>query len=158
MPLDSRGSVLDFDVSGSGEGVLQQVAVDGTSFTFSSEGHRAFGGTDSAPSPLDYVLAAFISCNQVTSKIVALGQGIELGRFEGRINAKLDNSVLAFGADGNGNFESVTLDFSLETALDDDAFAAFTAEIARRCPVTQLFERSGVTIHSNWTNKALVTA
>ncbi len=156
MALHPKGSIIDFNLTGTGEGVLQQVSIDGSSHSFASEGHPAFGGTDSAPSPLDYLLAAFISCNQVTAKIVALGQGIETGRFEGHIHGTLDNSVLVFGADGVSNFDTVTLNFSLETDLDDEAFAAYTDEVARRCPVTQIFERSGVKVTANWTNKTLV--
>ena len=156
MPLHEKGTILPFDLSGTGEGVLQEVSIAGSAHTIRVEGHPAFGGTDSAASPLDYVLAAYISCNQVTSKIVALGQNIVLGEFTGRIEADLDNSVLVFAAEGNPNFSRVKLTVELETELDDAAFDEFVAEISRRCPLTQLFVRAGVDVSSEWTNKALV--
>ncbi|PPF53689.1 osmotically inducible protein OsmC [Clavibacter michiganensis] len=158
MPQHPKGSVLEFDLRGTGSGVLQEVSIAGSAHTVRAEGHPAFGGTDSAPSPLDLVLSAYVSCNQVTATIVALGQGITLGAFEGRVQAELDNSVLVFGAEGDGTFQRLTLTVDLETELDDAAFEAFVAEVARRCPLTQLFERSGVEIANVWTNRALARA
>jgi putative redox protein len=155
MPQHPKGSILPFDLRGSGTGVLQEVSIAGSDHTIRAEGHAAFGGTDSAPSPLDLVLGAYVSCNQVTSAIVAIGQGIELGRFEGRVEAEFDNSVLVFGAEGDGTFSRLTLTVELETGLDDAAFEAFVAEVARRCPLTQLFERAGVEITNVWTNRVL---
>ncbi|MCU1419728.1 MAG: osmotically inducible protein OsmC [Mycetocola sp.] len=145
-----------FDLRGTGEGVLQTATIAGSDHTISAEGHPAFGGTDSAPSPLDLALGALISCNQVTAKIVALGQGITLGTFEGTIKSTLDNSVLVFGAEGNANFSTADISVTIETDLEDEAFDTFVAEVARRCPMTQLFERSGVKVTNNWVNKKLV--
>lgn len=112
----------------------------------------------SASSPLDQVLGAFVACNQVTSAIVAQGQGIELGQFSGRVEAELDNSVLVYGAEGNPNFSRVALTVELETQLDDAAFDVFVAEVTRRCPLTQLFVRSGVEVTTDWKNRVLASA
>lgn len=158
MPLHPKGSVLSFELHGEGEGVLQEVAVTGGPHVVRAEGHPAFGGTDSAPSPLDLVLAGLVSCNQVTSKVVALGQGIELGEFHGRVDAELDDSVLVFGAEGDPSFSTVTLTVELETDLDDAAFDAFVAEVGRRCPVTQLLARAGTEVVNRWTNRVRVAA
>lgn len=111
-----------------------------------------------ASSPLDQVLGAFVACNQVTSAIVAQGQGIELGRFSGRVEAELDNSVLVYGAEGNPNFSRVALTVELETQLDDAAFDVFVAEVTRRCPLTQLFVRSGVEVTTDWKNRVFASA
>ena len=111
-----------------------------------------------ASSPLDQVLGAFVACNQVTSAIVAQGQGIELGQFSGRVEAELDNSVLVYGAEGNPNFSRVSLTVELETHLDDAAFDVFVAEVTRRCPLTQLFVRSGVEVTTDWKNRVLASA
>lgn len=155
MTAHEKGKILTFDLQSSGSGVLAEVTIAGSPHTIVAEGHPAFGGTDSASSPLDQVLGAFVACNQVTSAIVAQGQGIQLGQFTGRVEAELDNSVLVYGAEGNPNFSRVALTVELETELDDEAFDEFVAEVARRCPLTQLFVRSGVEVTSDWTNKVL---
>ena len=49
----------------------------------------------------------------------------------------------------------VDLAVSVETNLDDDAFARFAKEVEHRCPVTQLFRRSGVSVTTHWTAKKL---
>lgn len=158
MTAHEKGKILTFDLHSTGTGVLAEVAIEGSPHAIVAEGHPAFGGTDSASSPLDQVLGAFVACNQVTSAIVAQGQGIELGQFSGRVEAELDNSVLVYGAEGNPNFSRVALTVELETHLDDAAFDVFVAEVTRRCPLTQLFVRSGVEVTTDWKNRVLASA
>ena len=61
----------------------------------------------------------------------------------------LDTSVLVGGADGNANFDRVSVRATVETDATDEQFATLVAETERRCPVTQLFKRSGV----EWDNQ-----
>jgi putative redox protein len=155
MPIDPKGTILSFNLSGKGIGVLQTVAIEGSPHTIRAEGHPAFGGKDSAPSPLDYALAALASCNQVTAFIVARDHGIALRAFEIDVHAELDNSVLVFGAGGNPNFSTVTLDVRVETGASDEEFTKLASEIERRCPLTQLYVRSGVKVVNKWRNQPL---
>ncbi len=53
------------------------------------------------------------------------------------------------------NFRDVDLEVSVETNLDDAAFAKFAKEVEHRCPVTQLFRRSGVSVTTRWSAKPL---
>jgi putative redox protein len=155
----TASTLVPFALSGSGEGVKQTVAIEGSPLSFAAEGHRAFGGTDSAPSPLDFALGAFTSCTQVTGQIVASGDPkIALGRWEIAIKANLDGAVLLNGGDGVSNFRDVDLAVSVETNLDAAAFARFAKEVEHRCPVTQLFRRSGVSVTTRWTAKPLAHA
>jgi putative redox protein len=57
--------------------------------------------------------------------------------------------VLVGGADGNPNFDRVTGRARVETDATGEQFATLVAETERRCPVTQLFKRSGV----EWDNQ-----
>jgi putative redox protein len=155
MPIHPNGSILAFRLRGKGRGVLQTIEIEGSRHTVRAEGHQAFGGTDSAPSPLDYVLSGLASCTQVTTFIVSRDLGVDIGEFSIDLRAELDNSVLVLGAEGNSNFSSVTLDIVLETDADAAAFSKLTNEIERRCPLTQLYIRSGLAITNNWTNRGL---
>jgi putative redox protein len=56
----------------------------------------------------------------------------------------LDTSVLVGGAAGNANFDRVSVRAAVETNATDEQFTTRTAETEWRCPVTQLFKRSGV--------------
>jgi putative redox protein len=152
----TTGTLVPFALLGAGESVKQTVSIEGSSLSFPAEGHRAFGGTDSAPSPLDFALGALTSCTQVTGQIVASGnRNIGLGRWEIAVKANLDGAVLLNGGEGVSNFRDVDLSVSVETNLDDDAFAKFAKEVEHRCPVTQLFRRSGVLVTTRWTAKPL---
>jgi putative redox protein len=152
----TESTLVPFALVGSGEGVKQKVAIDGSPHAFAAEGHSAFGGTDSAPSPLDFALGALTSCTQVTGQIVASGNpAIALGRWEVAVKANLDGAVLLKGGEGVSNFRDVDLTVSLETNLDDNAFTKFAKEVEHRCPVTQLFRRSGVSVTTHWSKKPL---
>lgn len=149
----AKGSKLPFSLSGKGSVVKQKLAIAGSPLTIDVVGHSAFGGDNSAPSPLDYALAALSSCTQVTSQIIASQDpSIELGEWSIDLTSHLDNSVLVFGEEGISNFSDVHLDITVETNLNDEKFAAFAIEVERRCPITQLFRGSGVKFSSNWKN------
>ncbi|MBR1177038.1 OsmC family protein [Bradyrhizobium sp. KB893862 SZCCT0404] len=152
----TASTVIPFALTGTGQGVQQDITINGSPLTFVAEGHRAFGGTDSAPSPLDYVLGALISCTQVTSQIIASqDRAIKLGKWEIGLKAHLDNAVLVHGAKGISNFRDVNLTIAIETNLTGGDFQEFADEVERRCPLTQLFRGSGVEFSSHWTAKSL---
>lgn len=150
------GSIIPFAISGKGAGVLQSVDIEGSSHTIQAEGHPAFGGQDSAPSPLDLVLASLVSCTQVTGQIVASQiSGATLGKWEVSLESHLDNSVLVYGAEGISNFSDVSLSIAVESDLDTEQFAHFVSEVERRCPIAQLFRGSAVALKFDWRNTAL---
>ena len=146
--------LVRFRLTGEGTGVAQSVREDGSPHVIQTDAHPAFGGKDTAPSPLAYALAALTSCTQVTSQIVARDLGLSLGRFSIAVDAKLDPTVLATGAEGVSNFTALTLEAAVETDAAADVFQRFGSEVERRCPVTQLFRRSGVAVTTVWTARA----
>jgi hypothetical protein len=62
------------------------------------------------------------------------------------------------GVDGNANFGKVTVSAQVETSADEAQFARLVSETERRCPVTQLFRRSGLAFENHWTRIALPVA
>lgn len=146
-------STVPFAVTATGAGVAQSVEAGG--HRFETDALPAFGGADAAPSPLYYVLAALTSCNQVTGSLVAKDLGIALGAWKVEAVGDLDPSVIAGGAEGNANFDRVTVRVTVETDADEAAFAELVGETQRRCPVTQLFERSGLELDVSWSRAAL---
>lgn len=138
-------------MSSEGTGVAQRVRVGDSTHVFDVDAAPAFGGRDGAPSPISYALGALISCNQVTAQIVAKDFGITLDRFDFEIRADLDTAVLVGGStDGNANFERVRIDATIATSASDDELARLKTETERRCPIAQLFVRSGVEVTSVW--------
>ena len=144
--------LVPFVVRGEGAGVAQRLTVVGEHpHTFTSDTYPAFGGADAAPSPLSYTLGALTSCNQISAQLVAKDLGVRLGEFRITARGDFDPAVFVGGADGNANFDAVTVEASVETDADDETFATLVSELERRCPVTQLFKRSGLDYDSTWT-------
>jgi uncharacterized OsmC-like protein len=151
-----RASVVPFVVEAHGTGVAQHLVSQGDNkHEFDTDAYPAFGGKDAAPSPLFYALGALTSCNQVTAALVAKDLGITLGEFDFRIQGDLDTAVLVNGEDGNANFEKVEVAATVQTDADDETFATFVSEVERRCPVSQLFIRSGLEFVNNWSRADL---
>jgi uncharacterized OsmC-like protein len=140
-------------VHGEGTGVVQKLTSG--EHVFHSDTYPAFGGSDAAPSPLVYVLGALISCNQVTASLVANDLGLQLGQWTFDIQGDLNPSVLVKGAEGNSNFDRVEVRATVETDATEEQFATFVSETERRCPVSQLFGRSGLEFVNDWTRLPL---
>jgi uncharacterized OsmC-like protein len=156
MSTTQKASVIPFIVRAEGAGVAQRLTTAGSpAHTFETDAYPAFGGRDAAPSPLFYALGALPSCNQVTASLVAKSLGIHLGNWKFEIQGDLDTAVLVQGAPGNANFERVTVRATVETDATEEQFATFVAETARRCPVTQLFQRSGLVFENVWSRAPL---
>ena len=135
--------------------VAQDLRVPDSPHCFSTDAYPAFGGQDAAPSPLAYTLGALTSCNQITATLVAKDLDIALGTFTFHAQGDLDPSVFVGGAEGNANFSAVSVVATVETDADEATFDRFVSELERRCPVTQLFQRSGLDFRSSWTRKPL---
>ncbi len=156
MSQRPRQTVVPFAVHGEGTGVAQTLrAVGDAGHVFRTDAYPAFGGSDSAPSPLFYALGALTSCNQVTGALVAKDLGVTLGAWTFDIVGDLDTAVLVGGADGNANFDRVEVRATVETDASEEQFTRLVEETARRCPVTQLFVRSGLEFVNDWTRAPL---
>lgn len=149
---------LPVQVSGTGTGTLQHVSVPGKHYTFTADTYPVLGGADSAPSPVVYSLASLSACNQVTGHVVAGNHGIKLGQWHVEVDAQLPTAVLVKGEEGNPNWESVRLKVRVQTDVKEgetEKWERFVSEVERRCPITQLFKRSGVVYESVWVNEKL---
>ena len=156
ISLQPKETIATFTLSSDGTGVAQTVRVNGSAHAFSVDAAPAFGGRDSAPSPIAYALGALVSCSQVTAQLAAKSLGLRVERFHFDISADLDTAVLVGGAaEGNANFERVTVNARLATDASDADLQRLRAETERRCPIYQLFAGSGVDVTTVWTREAV---
>lgn len=147
-------STLSIEVRGSGTGLAQTIA--SPPYTIVTDTYKTLGGTETAPSPLSYSLAGLAGCNQVTGGLVARDLGIKLGKWEVEVKGELDSAVLVKGSkEGHGNWDSVEVKIKVETDADPAKFELFRDETERRCPLSQLFIRSGVAWKNEWVNVKL---
>ncbi|KAF7186004.1 hypothetical protein HII31_12667 [Pseudocercospora fuligena] len=148
----ARLNTIPFEVKGQGTGVAQKFQVANSSHVINTDAYPAFGGKDAYPSPLHFNLTALSSCTQVTGSIVAKDLGISISKWNVSVKGDLDPSVLIKGVEGNANWSAITLSAEIESDADDATFKKLGEETERRCPVTQLFKRSGVDWQSSWKN------
>ena len=159
MTVQTPKKTVPFTLSAEGTGVAQTLTVGGANqHVFTADTYPSFGGRDAAPSPLSYALGALTSCTQVTGSIVAGQLGLALGRWTLSVKGDLDPSVIGAGAEGNANFDRVHVAVTVETDATDEQFAELASETQRRCPVTQLFRRSGLEYVSDRTRAPLPQA
>lgn len=146
---------IPFNISGNGTGVAQSISVAGSPHTIPVDAYPSFGGKDSAPSPLAYSLTSLSSCTQVTGSLVAKDLGINVGAWKVDVKGLLNTDVLVDAKEGNANWEKIELRVRVQTDGKDDLFEKFASETERRCPITQLFKRSGTSFESAWVNEKL---
>lgn len=156
--MSSSYPVVPFTVHSTGTGVAQRVVVPGSGHVFATDAYPAFGGADEAPSPLFYALGALTSCNQVTAQLVAKDLGISLGRLTFEATGDLDTSILVGGLEGDANFRRVVVSVIVETDASAEQFEQLERETERRCPVSQLFIRSGTDFSTTWTRAEVPAA
>jgi putative redox protein len=150
-----KNTSVTFKLNSSGTGATQTIIAEGSPHVINVDARRRFGGNDEYPSPISYVLSSLISCSQVTAQLVADDLGILLHSFEFNLKAKLDTAIFFDGAaEGNPNFQDIIINARIETNTSDDLFEKLKIETERRCPVYQLFSRSGVNIRSQWVRQA----
>ncbi len=154
QPMATLPTIATFRLQSKGTGVSQEIRTDGSDHVIKVDAAPVFGGNDNHPSPMSYVFGALISCSQVTAQAVAKGMGIALKSFEFDLTANLDTDILCNGAlDGNANFQDVDVTVLVETDVSENTFKDFYEETERRCPLYQLFYKSGASINYNWSMK-----
>ena len=132
------------------------MSIDGKPYKILSDTYPVVGGADSAPSPVVYSLTSLSTCTQVTGSLVARDHNIKLGRWNVSVHGDLPTGALVRGEQVNANWERIALKVRVQTdAYDDAKFQHFVAECERRCPIAQLFKRSGTEWQTEWVNEAL---
>ena len=113
-----------------------QSSVEARQFRFDSDEPEALGGGDTAPNPVEYLLAALATCQEVTYRLYADALGIPVNgvsvTLEGALDLRgflnVDDSVRPGYVDIKG---TVTLD----SPASDDDLARLKAAVDAHCPV-----------------------
>ncbi|RMD43329.1 hypothetical protein DV735_g1816, partial [Chaetothyriales sp. CBS 134920] len=143
-------------IHGRGTGVAQIIDVEGTPFKIQTDAYRVLGGNGASPSPISFSLVSLGSCAQVTGSVVARDHNIKLGEWHVAVDGLLPTAVFVQGKEGSPNWDNVELKVRVQTDIeggsDDAKFKHFVSEVERRCPMVQLFKRSGLKFESEWVN------
>ena len=109
-------------VSQFGQGPLQQKLTAGD-LHFLSDAEVSKGGSDTGPSPHEYLGAALAACTSMTLKMYA-----------GRKEMKLDNAIVTVDIERHDEVETFSREIQLEGNLSAEEKERLL-EIAHKCPI-----------------------
>lgn len=111
---------------------------------------RSMGGTDEGPSPMGYLFAAFAGCTAVILERVASNLGVPIAAMKVRAGGVYSPRGIA----GHEGYESapseVTSEIILKTSASEAQIEQLKKEYFKRCPVFNLFRKSGAKMSDRW--------
>ena len=108
------------------------------------------GGADSAPNPMELILAGLDGCLAVVIRVVAAEYGAEPSSISLSSQGALDVRGFMGTATVQPYFQSVRTRIELAIDLDGEKFEAFKDAVHRRCPAGTLIEAAGVDFTIDW--------
>lgn len=118
-------------------------------FQFHTDEPADAGGENTAPTPMEYVVAALAGCLAVVTEMVTKERQLTLHGLQIETIATMDRRGVAGIADVSPHFQDVTLRarFKLDDAL---ALPSLQREVERRCPAFNLLKDAGVPVRIDW--------
>ena len=99
---------------------------------------KAGGGTDTGPSPLEYLFAALAGCVGSIGRIVANQQRLAVRGMDIHVEGELDPAVLLGRSTGTrAGFQQIVVTVDVDADLSEEQKLAFLHEVDRRCPVSE---------------------
>ena len=107
-----------------------------------SDEPRGMGGTDSAPNPVEQLLAALGNCLAVGYAVGASAAGITIRALRIDIEGDLDLHAFLGLGDGHPGFSAIRVAVHLDTDAEADAVAELHAKVAATSPVGQTLSQT----------------
>jgi uncharacterized OsmC-like protein len=107
-----------------------------------SDEPRGIGGTNSAPNPVEQLLAALGNCLAVGYALSASAAGITIRALRIDVDGDLDLHPLLGLADGHAGFSAIRVAVHLDSDADEDAVAELHAKVAATSPVGQTLSKA----------------
>ena len=106
-----------------------------------SDEPELLAGGDTAPNPVEYVLAALGSCLAVGYAASAAARGIELHSLEIELSGKIDLRAFLGVAEGNAGYEHIELTTRVDSDANDAQLQELHEHVVRTSPVGNTIER-----------------
>lgn len=105
-------------------------------FEFEIDEPELFGGTNQAPSPVDYLLSSIAGCIVAIGTYMAGEMGFEIRRLEVSIDG-LINSDCFFGrsAETRSGFQEIAIALDMDSSADEQQLREWKRQLPVRCPV-----------------------
>jgi uncharacterized OsmC-like protein len=100
-----------------------------------SDEPAAFGGADSAPNPVEQLLAALGNCLAVGYAANATAAGITVNELRVDVNGDVDLRVFLGLAEGHAGFDSITATVTIDTDASPEQVGKLHAKVLASSPV-----------------------
>ncbi|NEM92387.1 OsmC family protein [Galbitalea soli] len=140
IAANTANAQLTYRVSGDSEGAVATLIRAGKHEFYVDE-PAALAGDDIAASPVEFALAALISCQVVVYRLYAQALGIQLDEIDIKSEGDLDARTL-FAIDGGprAGFTAVRLAITVTGPESEERYQELRAAVDAHCPVLDLFQ------------------
>jgi uncharacterized OsmC-like protein len=108
------------------------------------------GGDDSAPTPMEYVVAALNGCVAVVVETVAAELGLRIDGMRIESEATMDRRGFLGTADVTPHFTQLTNRIRFTTTEQPERLEELQRQVVRRCPALNLVQDAGVPVTLDW--------
>ncbi len=135
-------------------------AIEARQFRFFADEPEALGGEDSAPNPVEYLLAALATCQEVTYRLYADALGIPVDGISISLDGDLDlRGFLDVEDDVRPGLLAITGTVTIDSPASDADIARLKSVVDRHCPVLDsLTNPTPVTLAINHVRETAVAA
>lgn len=131
-----------FGVASRGKDGLHRVA-QVRDFSVEVDEPVALGGTDKAPNPVEYALAALATCQEITYRLHADALGIPLNDVKVKFEGELDLRGFFAAADGvRPGFQWIEGTVEFDSPATPEQLQHLKAVVDAHCPVLDLFRNA----------------
>lgn len=111
-------------------------------FSFSVDEPPSLGGTDTGPNPVELVLAALGTCQEIVYATYARLLDIPIESIAIRVGGSLDLRGFLGAADVDAGYEAIDYDVAIESPASAEDIARLVETVNRHCPVLDILQRA----------------
>ncbi len=112
-------------------------------FSLTVDEPETLGGTDTGPNPVELVLAALASCQEITYRLYADSLGIPLDSVSVKVSGDLDlRGFFAVDETVRPGFQAIRAEVTLDSPASEAELERLKATVDRFCPVLDILGRS----------------
>ena len=124
-----------------GPGLRAEIRIGG--HTMVADEGPALGGAQAGPNPVEYALAALLSCQVITYRVWAAKLGVPLDGITVDVEGDLDvRGFLGFDDAVRPGFGDVRVRVTLDGPADPQRYRDLAAAVDAHCPVLDLFRNA----------------
>jgi putative redox protein len=142
LATDGAQTIVKFNAASQGKnGLHRNVKIRG--FAVEVDEPPALGGTDKAPNPAEYALAALATCQEITYRLHADALGIPLKDVSVELEGELDLRGFFGAAEGvRPGFLNIKGSVSFDSTASTEELKRLKAVVDAHCPVLDLFSNA----------------